>query len=138
MDLDKEIEQLKIRLFLLQEKKAEEIREVVKEEKDRLKRLQKWCEEMVLDHHTIYLLDYNTNKYYNFYDRNNIGGQLTKHIHKELLKPEKQMNSNDIVYDKNNIIVIISNENLKRNTRMKISASIELMVETGRFEYVEF
>jgi len=138
MDLDKEIEQLKIRLFLLQEKKAEEIREVVKEEKDRLKRLQKWCEEMVLDHHTIYLLDYNTNKYYYFYDRNNIRGQLTKHIHKELLKPEKQMNSNDIVYDKNNIIVIISNENLKRNTRMKISASIELMVETGRFEYVEF
>ena len=92
---------------------------------------------MVLDHHTIYVINNNNNKYYYYDEKTDF--PIIETIRHNIIESLKKANiSIDLVYNNNNYKVIITNENLKRNIRMKIARSIELMVETDKFHYIEF
>ncbi|MDD9878862.1 MAG: GIY-YIG nuclease family protein [Magnetovibrio sp.] len=145
--------------------KDEIISECDKMDKDnkKIERLKNWCEEMIKDHHTIYLLDRIGNNYYYYNERQICCEQFSYQRSKrktkkpsiifniinfdtfeKVLKGEEMKRRigpsgiNKVYEDKDFKVLITNNIQLKRPQRDMINKSISEMILYNRFVYVEF
>ena len=133
-----------------------------------LERLQRWCEEMIVDHHKILLVDRIGNKYYYYSDRQKQEHMLrrkltieeesrperpkykgitemTKHKYRPILRGPSFDNFGDFmrgsfdkVYETDNFKILLKDTRLKRRQREEIRETINTFILTGEFIYYEF